>query len=71
MTTRGGGVMEHRRACDGAETVPVRSGPEYGQRCVECGSWVRDDMVDHPLFGWSSMWCPLSSERQPDSAGEG
>ena len=41
-----------RRACQGAQTVDSRHGPEHGQRCLECGTWVRDDMTGHPFFGF-------------------
>ena len=43
-----------RRACQGAQTLDRRSGPENGQRCRECGTWVRDDMTDHPFFGFKA-----------------
>lgn len=43
-----------RRACQGAKPVECRKGPEHGQRCRECGTWVRDDMTTHPFFGFKA-----------------
>lgn len=43
-----------RPACQGGKTVDCRNGSEHGQRCRECGSWVRDDMTDHPFFGFKA-----------------
>ena len=43
-----------RRACQGAQTMDCRRGPEHGQRCRECGTWVRDDMTNHPFFGFKA-----------------
>ncbi len=43
-----------RRACQGAKTVDCRNGIEHGQRCRECGTWVRDDMTNHPFFGFKA-----------------
>lgn len=55
-TIAGGSPVERtvRRACQGAQTVECRNGPEHGQRCRECGTWVRDDMTDHPFFGFKA-----------------
>lgn len=45
------------RACTGGLTDAVRKCGEHGQRCRRCGTWVRDDMVDHWLFGFRAH-CP-------------
>jgi len=42
------------RACAGATTIDCRKGGEHGQRCRECGAWVRDDMVEHQFFGFAA-----------------
>lgn len=51
---RGVGRLHPKRACDGAPTTAVRKGAEHGQRCAECGTWVRDDMLRHPFFGFAA-----------------
>ena len=51
---RGVGRLEPERDQDGAPTLACRSGPEHGQRCRECGNWVRDDMTEHWFFGFKA-----------------
>ena len=46
-----------RRACLGAATSDVRMGCEHAQECLHCGRNVRDDMVDHPFFGFAASGC--------------
>lgn len=41
-----------KRACRGAATASCRMSTEHAQRCRHCGTKVRDDMVDHPFFGF-------------------
>jgi hypothetical protein len=49
--------MGERRACLGGSTLSVRMGSEHAQECVVCGTTVRDDMTDHPFFGFASSGC--------------
>jgi hypothetical protein len=46
-----------RRACLGAVTADVRMGCEWAQECLQCGRKVRDDMVEHPFFGFAASGC--------------
>jgi hypothetical protein len=46
-----------RRACLGAVTADVRMGSEWAQECLHCGIKVRDDMVEHPFFGFAASGC--------------
>jgi hypothetical protein len=43
---------EERGACYGHPTLCVREMMEHMQECVVCGNAVRDDLVDHPFFGF-------------------
>lgn len=47
-------MSEERRACEGFETHETRMGHEYAQECLACGKVVRDDLTEHPLFGFAS-----------------
>jgi len=41
------------RACHGAATTACRmSDMGHGQACRSCGMRVRDDLLDHPFFGF-------------------
>jgi hypothetical protein len=42
------------KACNGAETESCRMGIEHAQECMHCGKKVRDDVIDHPFFGFSA-----------------
>ena len=42
--------MERRACLDG----PTRSMPNNMEECVECGTCVRHDLVDHPFFGFKN-----------------
>jgi DnaJ-class molecular chaperone len=53
-------TADDRRACEGAVTIPERMGPEHCQECIACGQRVRDDMTEHPFFGFTSA-CPERS----------
>lgn len=46
-----------RKACRGAQTIDSNIGIEAAQECVHCGTKVRDDLVEHPLFGFSARGC--------------
>lgn len=46
-----------RRACLGAATADVRMGCEWAQECLQCGRKVSDDMVEHPVFGFTASGC--------------
>jgi len=52
--------MAERRACRGAATVDARMGMEHARQCVVCHQKVRDDMVDHPFFGFASSGCDVA-----------
>lgn len=45
-------MSEEMRACHGAPTVSCRMGPEHAQQCQHCKTKVRDDLVNHRLFGF-------------------
>jgi len=49
--------VEERGACKGRPTISVFSGGKDMQECVVCGAAVRDDLIDHPFFGFASS-CP-------------
>lgn len=50
--------MIEQRACKGGETEPcLLIGMEHAQKCLSCGSRVRDDLVDHKFFGFAAG-CP-------------
>lgn len=42
------------KACLGADTRSERNGSEHGQVCQKCGTWVRDDAVDDPFWGFKA-----------------
>lgn len=42
------------KACEVAPTEDVRMGHEHGQKCIHCGDWVRDDLMDHFFFGFKA-----------------
>lgn len=45
--------MSETRACCGADTMPCRlSDLSHAQQCRKCGTRVRDDLVEHPFFGF-------------------
>lgn len=48
------GQLGNGRACQGAETISTMMGLEHAQECHYCGMKVRDDLVDHPFFGFES-----------------
>lgn len=50
--------MIEQRACRGGETEPCRLiDMGHAQKCLSCGSRVRDDLVDHKFFGFAAG-CP-------------
>lgn len=50
--------MIEQRACKGGETEPCRLiDMGRAQKCLICGSRVRDDLVDHKFFGFAAG-CP-------------
>lgn len=50
-------MSDAQKACKGEETDSVRSGCEHMQECRHCGMRVRDDMIEHPFFGFAAG-CP-------------
>ena len=45
--------MIERRACMGGNTEPCRMADfGHGQKCLSCGTRVRDDQVDSKFFGF-------------------
>jgi len=50
-----GKMMIAKRACMGGKTEPCRmSDFGHGQKCLSCGTRVRDDQVDSKFFGFSA-----------------
>lgn len=45
------------RACLGGDTIPTRMGMESAHQCAACGTKVRNDLVEHPFFGFRNS-CP-------------
>lgn len=57
--------MIEKRACLGGKTKPCQfSDLGHAQACLSCGTRVRDDLVDHPFFGFSAG-CPKSAGLRP------
>lgn len=50
-----------RKACNGDETISVGDMEE----CLACETRVRNDLVDHPFWGFRST-CPNSEPPKPD-----
>lgn len=48
---------ENKMACKGADTMPCEMGIESAQECLYCGTKVRDDLVEHPFFGFKAHDC--------------
>jgi hypothetical protein len=46
--------MSELRACEGGETITVRT-TEWMEQCRACGTMVRADLVDHLFFGFRVM----------------
>ena len=42
------------KACRGGSTLPAMAGGEPAQECQFCGTKVRDDLVDHPFYGFEA-----------------
>ena len=41
-------------ACLGGATEPARMGHEHAEKCRACGTMVRHDLTEHPLFGFAA-----------------
>lgn len=50
--------LERRRdrACEGGETRTIHGITDF-EECVDCGTAVRWDLVDHPFVGFSPKNC--------------
>lgn len=46
--------MDDRKACQGADTIENRDRCETMRECIACGMRVRDDMTEHPFFGFAA-----------------
>jgi hypothetical protein len=47
--------MTEKRACMGGKTEPCRmSDSGHGQKCLSCGTRVRDDQVNSTFFGFAA-----------------
>jgi hypothetical protein len=55
-------------ACEGGDTIPIKSGMEDMEQCPVCGDAVRWDMVDHPFFGFSAMGCGKSKQHSENKS---
>jgi hypothetical protein len=44
------------KACDGGRTVKLNDGSGEFEECLECGTRVRWDLVDHPVLGFERCW---------------
>lgn len=61
-------TMTEKRACLGGKTKPCRfSDLGHAQACLSCGTRIRDDLVDHPFFGFATS-CPMSVAPPPADA---
>lgn len=58
------------KACEGAETISIRKGMEYFEECLDCGSCVRHDLVDHKILGFKAS-CPKYLDKLEASGAEG
>lgn len=53
--------MIEQRACRGGGTEPCRLIDKgHAQKCLSCGTRVRDDLVDHKFFGFAAG-CPKAA----------
>jgi len=43
-----------KRACLGSETLSVRHFSEHFEQCLQCEMLVRQDLADHPFFGFKA-----------------
>jgi hypothetical protein len=53
--------MTEQRACKGGRTEPCRLiDMGHAQKCLGCGTRVRDDLIDHKFFGFAAG-CPKAT----------
>jgi hypothetical protein len=52
------------KACMGADTQPEFHSGEDGQVCLQCGTWVRNDVVDDPFWGFKAG-CIRAEKNEP------